>query len=54
MVSRFQPDAFVIQCGADCLTGDPLGGFNLTPEGMAQCVDFEKEIIEFADEQLAS
>ena len=46
VVSRFQPDAFVIQCGADCLTGDPLGGFNLTPEGMAQCVDLIISIAE--------
>ena len=39
VVSKVQPDAFVIQCGADCLTGDPLGGFNLTPEGMAKCIE---------------
>ena len=39
IVSRFRPDAFVIQCGADSLAGDPLGGFNLTPEGMGKCID---------------
>lgn len=38
LTSSFQPDAFVVQCGADCLTGDPLGGFNLTPIGMEKCI----------------
>ena len=46
VVTQFQPDAFVIQCGADCLTADPLGGFNLTPDGMAKCI---KIILEHAE-----
>ena len=36
---KFQPNAIVVQCGADCLTGDPLGGFNLTPNGMEKCIN---------------
>ncbi len=25
VISSFQPDAIVCQCGADAMTGDPLG-----------------------------
>lgn len=39
----YQPDAIVFQCGADCLNGDPLGGFNLTNHGLANCVKFIAE-----------
>ena len=42
----FQPNAYVVQCGADCLIGDPLGGFNLTSDGMAACI---KLILSYAD-----
>ena len=28
----------VVQCGADSLAHDPLGGFNLTLEGTGPCV----------------
>ena len=34
--------AVVLQCGADSLTGDRLGVFNLTLEGHAMCVDYVK------------
>ena len=34
----FKPDAIVVQCGADCLATDPLGGFSLTPRGVARCI----------------
>ena len=34
----FNPDAMVIQCGADCLAMDPLGGFNLSSEAVLKCV----------------
>ena len=37
--NTFQPDAYVVQCGADSLVGDPLGGFNLTPGGMKGCIE---------------
>jgi len=39
----FQPGAIVLQCGADSLTGDRLGCFNLTLHGHAECVKFVKE-----------
>uniref|UniRef100_A0A7S2CEU7 Histone deacetylase n=1 Tax=Octactis speculum TaxID=3111310 RepID=A0A7S2CEU7_9STRA len=38
----FQPGAVVLQCGADSLTGDRLGCFNLTLKGHAECVKFVK------------
>jgi histone deacetylase 1/2 len=34
----FQPGAIVLQCGADSLTGDRLGCFNLTTRGHAKAV----------------
>ncbi|PXF41132.1 putative histone deacetylase 1-B [Gracilariopsis chorda] len=38
----YQPSAIVLQCGADSLSGDRLGCFNLSLRGHAQCVDFFK------------
>jgi histone deacetylase 1/2 len=38
----FQPGAIVLQCGADSLTGDRLGCFNLTLKGHAECVKYVK------------
>eukprot|EP00298_Acanthocystis_sp_HF-20_P003158 c13527_g1_i1.p1 GENE.c13527_g1_i1~~c13527_g1_i1.p1 ORF type:complete len:379 (+),score=155.92 c13527_g1_i1:104-1240(+) len=36
----YQPGAIVLQCGADSLTGDRLGCFNLTLKGHGHCVEF--------------
>lgn len=36
----FKPTAVVLQCGADSLTGDRLGCFNLTVAGHGECVRF--------------
>ena len=36
----YQPSAIVLQCGADSLTGDRLGCFNLSINGHADCVRF--------------
>eukprot|EP00128_Syssomonas_multiformis_P015866 Colp12_sorted_trinity150504_noHs@8113 len=38
----YRPEAVVLQCGADSLSGDRLGCFNLSLEGHAQCVKFVK------------
>ncbi|VEU39011.1 unnamed protein product [Pseudo-nitzschia multistriata] len=38
----FQPGAVVLQCGADSLTGDRLGCFNLTTHGHADAVKHVK------------
>ncbi|XP_047057231.1 histone deacetylase clr6-like [Lolium rigidum] len=36
----FRPDAIVLQCGADSLSGDRLGEFNLSVRGHAECVRY--------------
>jgi histone deacetylase 1/2 len=38
----YRPGAVVLQCGADSLTGDRLGCFNLTVKGHGECVKFVK------------
>lgn len=40
VMETYQPSAVVLQCGADSLTGDRLGCFNLTLKGHAKCVEF--------------
>ena len=42
VMERYQPGAVVLQCGADSLTGDRLGSFNLSLKGHAECVSFMK------------
>lgn len=38
----YRPGAVVLQCGADSLTGDRLGCFNLSIQGHGECVKFVK------------
>lgn len=38
VIESFRPSAIVLQCGADSLTGDRLGCFNLTLKGHGECV----------------
>ena len=40
----FAPSAIVLQCGADSLSGDRLGCFNLTLSGHGKCVEFVKNL----------
>merc|ERR1712107_559454 len=42
IMESYQPEAIVLQCGADSLTGDRLGCFNLTLNGHGMCVKFMK------------
>lgn len=42
VMEQYQPGAVVLQCGADSLTGDRLGCFNLTLKGHGRCVEFMK------------
>mmetsp|Transcript_35223 Transcript_35223/g.48123 ORF Transcript_35223/g.48123 Transcript_35223/m.48123 type:complete len:755 (-) Transcript_35223:7-2271(-) len=42
VIDVFKPTAIVMQCGADSLTGDRLGCFNLSLLGHASCVEFVK------------
>ncbi|VVC34439.1 Histone deacetylase superfamily,Histone deacetylase,Histone deacetylase domain [Cinara cedri] len=36
--SSYNPKCVVVQCGADSLVGDTIGGFNLTPKAHAECI----------------
>lgn len=38
----YQPNAIVLQCGADSLAGDRLGCFSLSTKGHGECVKFVK------------
>eukprot|EP00268_Persea_americana_P014716 TRINITY_DN165_c1_g1_i1.p1 TRINITY_DN165_c1_g1~~TRINITY_DN165_c1_g1_i1.p1 ORF type:complete len:469 (+),score=75.97 TRINITY_DN165_c1_g1_i1:159-1565(+) len=40
VMELYQPDAVVLQCGADSLSGDRLGAFNLSVGGHADCLRF--------------
>jgi len=42
VMESYKPDAIVLQCGADSLTGDKLGPFNLTLRGHGSCVQYCK------------
>ena len=43
-METFQPGAIVLQCGADSVTGDRLGCFNLSIKGHARCIDFVRNL----------
>ncbi|XP_071835820.1 histone deacetylase 1-like isoform X2 [Apostichopus japonicus] len=43
VMEMYQPSAIVLQCGADSLSGDRLGCFNLTLKGHAKSVEFMKQ-----------
>ncbi|KAK1779509.1 hypothetical protein QBC45DRAFT_411290 [Copromyces sp. CBS 386.78] len=40
VMEYFQPEAVVLQCGGDSLSGDRLGCFNLSMRGHANCVNY--------------
>eukprot|EP01116_Phalansterium_solitarium_P009328 TRINITY_DN23431_c0_g1_i1.p1 TRINITY_DN23431_c0_g1~~TRINITY_DN23431_c0_g1_i1.p1 ORF type:complete len:506 (-),score=157.03 TRINITY_DN23431_c0_g1_i1:198-1619(-) len=40
IMETFQPGAIVLQCGADSLSGDRLGCFNLSSKGHGKCVEY--------------
>lgn len=42
VMEMFSPGAVVLQCGADSLSGDRLGCFNLSLKGHADCVEYVK------------
>jgi histone deacetylase 1/2 len=42
VMQHYDPKAIVLQCGTDSLSGDRLGGFNLSMRGHANCVSFVK------------
>ncbi|KAE8450694.1 histone deacetylase [Mollisiaceae sp. DMI_Dod_QoI] len=42
VMDYYQPEAVVLQCGGDSLSGDRLGCFNLSMRGHANCVGYVK------------
>lgn len=36
--SQFNPEAVLMQLGADTMAGDPMCSFNMTPVGVAKCL----------------
>lgn len=44
VMQNYRPEAIVLQCGADSLTGDKLGPFNLTLRGHGNCVKYCKSL----------
>ncbi len=42
VMESYQPGCVVLQCGADSLSGDRLGCFNLTLKGHGACVEYMK------------
>jgi acetoin utilization deacetylase AcuC-like enzyme len=42
IIQRFNPEAIVLQCGADSLSGDRLGCFNLSIKGHGEAVNYIK------------
>jgi histone deacetylase 1/2 len=43
VMEYYKPEAVVLQCGSDSLSGDRLGCFNLSMRGHANCVNFVKK-----------
>ncbi|KAJ3128751.1 histone deacetylase [Physocladia obscura] len=43
VMNSYRPSVVVLQCGADSLSGDRLGGFNLSMRGHAQALEFIKK-----------
>lgn len=39
-MEMYQPGAIVMCCGADSLSGDRLGCFNLSLQGHSNCIEF--------------
>lgn len=40
VMEMYQPEAIVVCSGADSLSGDKLGCFNLSLQGHSNCVEF--------------
>jgi histone deacetylase 1/2 len=40
VMDSYRPDVVVLQCGADSITDDRLGQFNMSSQGHGRCVDY--------------
>lgn len=52
VMEMYQPSAIVLQCGADSLSGDRLGCFNLTLKGKDREVVVFKKMLSLIHEEL--
>ena len=43
IIDNYKPSAIVCQCGADSISGDRLGCFNLSVKGHGACVEYVKK-----------
>ena len=43
VIETYKPESVVLQCGADSLCHDRLGGFNLSIRGHGECVEIIKK-----------
>lgn len=39
-MEAYRPKVVVVQCGGDCIVGDPLGGTNMVPRHLINCITF--------------
>ncbi len=44
IIDKFRPEAIVMQCGSDSLSGDRLGCFNLSIKGHGNCVKYIRSL----------
>jgi histone deacetylase 1/2 len=44
IMDKYRPEAIVLQCGTDSLSGDRLGCFNLSIKGHGNCVKYIKSL----------
>lgn len=42
IMDNYKPEVVVFQCGADSISGDRLGCFNLSVKGHGNCVEYVK------------
>lgn len=40
VLAQFNPEAMVMQLGADTMAGDPMCSFNMTPVGVGKCLQY--------------
>jgi histone deacetylase 1/2 len=44
IIEKYRPEAIVMQCGSDSLSGDRIGSFNLSVRGHGNCVKYVKSL----------
>ena len=44
IIDKYRPEAIVMQCGSDSLSGDRLGSFNLSVKGHGNCLKYIRSL----------